>query len=749
MHAMGCFPESKLHNHATEVRHRIRERVRYLIVIMLSAISPASAQSPDSIFTMEPVNVEGARIMHGIGQMIDYEDGIIYAGMKNEILEIDSLNADKAINNTRQILGRIPGIEITENEMGGFTANGIGFRGLNPYQSIETNTRQNGYNISADLYGYNEAYYIPPLEAVKSITILRDGAALSFGPQFGGAVDYQLKDGGEKTIQVNTSQTTGSYGLFNSFNSVGGTINDLKYYGFLQYRHLVGWRANSEQTQWSGFASVKYEPSTDVRADLEYTSLRNLVQMPGGENDSMFHANPRASLRGRNWLESPWNILAAHVDFNVNQNTTLSLLSSYLFSQRNLVWRNEDLPPQVPDTIMSDLAYAPREVEREFFNTFSNELRYLSNYNLSGQSQTFSLGLRYSYSYLIREDGAEGTTGTDFDLATLSPWGQDMNFYTTNVAPYIQNIFRINNRLSITPAIRLEYLETTASGYAENEAGGTGQPYVYTNDEKHARKFLLGAASMEYKTSDATNIYANVSQSYRPITYSNLTPFGSVARIDENLKDASGNDADFGYRGILGDCLNFDLSLFYMRIKNDIGIVEQSEDTLTYQLETNTGADDHKGVEAYIELNVLGGIFQDKSLGLLGIYNSFGYTDARYVSGGFKGNYVPYAPRFTDRLGIDYSLGSFSMNAQYSYTSSCFGDPADTKFSPDGLVGIIPSYEVIDFSASSKILKYEFSLGINNVTDAKYFTMRTDEYPGPGIIPSIGRMVYAGLSGTF
>ena len=128
--------------------------------------------SSDSTYVMREVLVPGYKSMDGIGQMKDYARGIVYAGMKNEVLEIDSLDANKAINNTRQILGRIPGIDITENEMGGFTANGIGFRGFNPYQSIETNTRQNGYNISADVYGYNESYYLPPMEAVNNITIL-------------------------------------------------------------------------------------------------------------------------------------------------------------------------------------------------------------------------------------------------------------------------------------------------------------------------------------------------------------------------------------------------------------------------------------------------------------------------------------------------------------------------------------------------------------------------------------------------
>jgi Fe(3+) dicitrate transport protein len=38
---------------------------------------------------------------------------------------------------------------------------------------------------------------------------------------------------------------------------------------------------------------------------------------------------------------------------------------------------------------------------------------------------------------------------------------------------------------------------------------------------------------------------------------------------------------------------------------------------------------------------------------------------------------------------------------------------------------------------------------MNNIADKKYFTLRADEYPGPGIIPSIGRSFYVGISAKF
>src|SRR6476660_10553767 len=161
---------------------------------LFALISNCSAQTLSDTNTLKAIKVSGIRTIRGIGHLPPIKDGIIYAGMKNEVIVADSLDANKAINNTRQILGRIPGLNITETESSGFTANGISTRGLNPTQSIEMNTRQNGYNISADVYGYNEAYYLPAMEGVRRIEMVRGASSLQFGAQFGGLVNYVTED---------------------------------------------------------------------------------------------------------------------------------------------------------------------------------------------------------------------------------------------------------------------------------------------------------------------------------------------------------------------------------------------------------------------------------------------------------------------------------------------------------------------------------------------------------------------------
>ena len=201
-------------------------------IFLFGPFTLRAQQAPDSThqYTLQEVQVTGIRTVRGTGHLPPVKDGIIYRGKKNEVILVDSLDANKAINNTRQILGRIPGLVIVETESGGFTANGIATRGLNPSQSLEMNTRQDGYNISADIYGYNEAYYLPPMEAVSRIEMVRGAASLQFGSQFGGLVNYVLNEAPKnKTFEWNSSETAGTFGLFNTFTSFSGTIGKWNY----------------------------------------------------------------------------------------------------------------------------------------------------------------------------------------------------------------------------------------------------------------------------------------------------------------------------------------------------------------------------------------------------------------------------------------------------------------------------------------------------------------------------------------
>ncbi|MEO5777345.1 MAG: TonB-dependent receptor [Flavobacterium sp.] len=720
---------------------------RIFFIPLILIVSPfANAQTKDSITVLKEVIIKDFKTVNGVGHLPETKNGIIYAGKKNEIILVDSLDANKAINNTRQILGRIPGLNIVETESGGFTANGIATRGLNPVQSIEMNTRQNGYNISADIYGYNESYFLPPMEAVNRIEMVRGASSLQFGSQFGGLVNYVVKEVPKNIpFEFVTSQTLGSFGMYNSFNSVGVNYKKISYYGFLQYRYIDGYRPNSQQSQLSGYGKIQYNYSDKLNFGVEYSLLRNKLKMPGGLTDAQFNDDPRQSTRSRNWLNSPWNIVTAYANYTPSASTTISLKSTYLFSHRSLVWRNEDGGASAIDEIdPATNQYVPREVGKEDFNNSTTELRIAQEYNLGNIKSTLAGGVRFSYGWFKRLGGGEGTTGSDFDLSISGNWGYNLDFTTTNLAPFVENIFRVGKKLTITPGFRFEYLHSTAKGTK------TVDDVLQTANESRNRYIPLVGLGLEYKASKNTNIYGNISQAYRPIDYGQLEPFGVTSKIDPNLKDASGYNADLGYRGTIKNYLNFDIGGFYLAYNNRIGTILKNDPITNeeYTLRTNVANSAHKGIESYIEFNLIK-FFNQKSEYGLSLFNSFAYVDAKYTSGEFKGKRVETATRIINRVGLIFNTKKFSTTFQVNSVGDAFGDATNTKVSDDAIAGYIPAYTVLDLSATYKIKNFTLKLGANNLTDKQYFTRRTDEYPGPGIIPAVGRSFYAGFTAKF
>ena len=715
------------------------------LVILLSAA--AAAQEPASDTTKKPTDVgvvviKANRPLHVIGHLPDVQGSVIYAGKKTEVLVMDSLRANVAQDIERQILGRIPGAHFSETQGAGFPSNGVGFRGLDPTQSVEINTRQNGVGIAADLYGYPETYYTPPSEALSRIEVVRGSGSLAFGPQFGGSVNYVVRDGSSLPGRtVFTAQTGGSNGLFNSFNSIGGVSQRWKYYSFVHVRGDEGWRPNSELRQAAIYGSTTYSATDRLHFGLEYTAFRNRIHMPGGLSDEQFAANPRASFRARNWLASPWNLAALRATYAFSSSARLETVVSYMNSKRYLIWRNEDGGPGALDEIDPQTGtFVPREVESETFKNGALESRLRLDHNVFGRTSTLATGLKLFKGILDRFEGGPGSTGSDFDMKLYGgTWERALRFYTTNAAAFAEDVLRVTDRLSITPGIRYEFVRSRSSGYTDVDSVFTPRSYSYP---------LMGIGG-QYAATGSTQIYGNVSGAYRPILYASLVPMGSIVRVDANLRAARGYNADLGWRGIVSDIIKFDVSGFYLSYHDRIGTRTSTDANGSFSETANIGNSVHKGAEVYVELDPLARA--DSVKAAFDIFASLAYIDARYVSGQFSGNRVEQAPRVLARVGLTYGLGPVSSTLQASHTSSSFGDAGNSMLPVDDAVaGFVPSYTLLDFSGKARLGgAMDLSFGVNNVANRHYFTKRTGEYPGPGILPGAGRRFYVGLGRAF
>ncbi len=720
---------------------------------MLTFFSGISQQEDTSkIVNFNEILIKVNKSIGGIERMPDLKENVIYAGKKSEVIHLDKLDADLSTNNTRQVFGKVPGLSIWENDGSGIQA-GIAARGLSPNRSWEFNVRQNGYDISSEVFGYPEAYYTPPMEALEKIEVIRGAASLQYGPQFGGLLNYQIKKGNpNKPFSFETQQTIGSYGLFNTYNAIGGTYKKFSYYGFLHHRNAQGWRENSRYSIFSGYFSASYQVSKKINISAEYTSMDYKSQQPGGLTDAQFTENHRQSSRERNWFGAPFNVASLNFKYAVTKSINIQLKSFLTIAERNSVGFTKAIT--IKDSINpSTLQYNARQVDRDKYKNFGTELRVSAKYKLLKKESILAGGIRAYSGNTERNQLGIGTTGSDYDLTlTNEQYGRSLEFGTINYAAFAENIFQIGKRLKLVPGIRFDYIENQSQGYINTSQTGT------LSSNKRIRQILLYGLGSEFMVSERTNIYANYSTAYRPVTFSELTPSATTEVIDPNLKDASGFNIDFGYRGSLKNFLNFDIGAFYLHYNNRIGTISQNGNPFR----TNIGTSTSKGIESYIEVDVIKIFNENSKIGSIRIFASNSFIDARYVKWDnpaimndplttIVNNRVENAPKYIHRFGATYSLKGFSATFQLNSVGDVFTDATNTDLpNATATTGKLSGYNVMDASFSYKFMQhYVVKGGINNILDEKYATRRAGGYPGPGILPGNGRTVFMSIGATF
>ena len=170
---------------------------------------------------LEGVEISDQRNTIGISRLRAVDGFAIYEAKKNELIVLDDFASNKVATNARQVFAKVPGLNIWESDFAGLQLD-IAARGLGPSRTANFNTRQNGYDMSADALGYPESYYLPAIQAVERVEVVRGAASLQYGTQFGGMLNFKIRDAPEKPIEVNLEQGVGSFGLLNSFVSAGG-----------------------------------------------------------------------------------------------------------------------------------------------------------------------------------------------------------------------------------------------------------------------------------------------------------------------------------------------------------------------------------------------------------------------------------------------------------------------------------------------------------------------------------------------
>jgi Fe(3+) dicitrate transport protein len=313
------------------------------------------------------------------------------------------------------------------------------------------------------------------------------------------------------------------------------------------------------------------------------------------------------------------------------------------------------------------------------------------------------------------------TTDANARTGTLTA-NQDSK--ANSVALYGQNRFVVNERLAITPGLRIESytqkdtnLLTSVSGSANNTE-------------------LVPGIGATWQLTPQAQLFTGIFRGFSPAMLSQSI----IGGVDQRLDAERSVNVEVGVRGKL-DNARYELTAFQMDFSNQI--VNQSASAGVTQ--TNAGKTLNQGIEGLLMMEIGQGWSSDVNFTYLPTakYNSnrTGSTDDVY------GNRLPYAPEFSTNLGLAYKRDALTTRVSGSYVSSQFVDAVNTVTEDtSGRYGRIPSYVVLNLSARYQLNpKTSLFATVRNLGDKKYIASRNPE----GIFPGAQRNFEVGMSYKF
>lgn len=726
---------SYLYHESVEKKITLSSSPAYVELIM---VDTAQLETVD-IYYESPYSTRNMRMVEGV---------TLTNGKKTQKIDLTQTAGNKGRENARELYAKVPGLNIWESDGGGLQL-GIGARGLSPSRTAHFNTRQNGYDISADALGYPETYYTPPAQALSSIQLIRGAASLQFGPQFGGMINFKIKEPSKSPIHYEGAHTYGSFNLVNTFNLVSGTIfkKRLSYMAYAQYKTGDGWRENSGFKQLNAFARLQYHFSDKAFLSFEQTHMNYLAQQAGGLTDAMFNSDPRQSIRARNWFSVDWNITAAHFNWQINRTSTLDI-KGFRVKANRLALGNLEKISRVDDG-------KERQLIRGDFANYGSEIRYLTRFPIGKKMLGITAAGVRCYNGQTRSRQGLADSGTDANFEFLNPnnlEGSDYYFPSQNASAFLENMVRITKKLSVSAGLRYEYILTEAAGsYREQVFHPLTEELIYdttfSESKSNTRGILLGGIGFSYRTKPKTEIYGNIAQNYRGINFSDIRIINPNQVVDPEISDERGFNADLGIRGQRKKGY-FDFSAFFMHYDNKIGIINKKIDAYEIvRFRTNVGRAYSAGVELFAEHQFKK---TDTATNFLTVFGNFSAVYARYgqyEESALSENWVELVPPLSGKVGLKMTHGNWYESILGTYVHRHYSEGTNATADPNAIAGIIPSYFILDLNAGYSFSKFfQIKAGVNNLTNNMYFTRRATAYPGPGIIPSDGINFYLTLN---
>jgi Fe(3+) dicitrate transport protein len=668
----------------------------------------------------------------------------INSGKKTSVIDLDEFPRINN-NNYRQALAKTPGLFISEETS---PLVSIGYRGLDPGRVQFTQVLKDGIPIHADQFGYPEAYYTPSLDTVDRVEFLRGGAALVYGPQPGGSLNFIThRPRTDRPFSFGSSNTFGSDNYYSNFTYADGTSGPLGYYAYYNHRSGEGFReSNSNFDLNAAHLKLVLGAKTDSRFILTIEGYEEQHGEPGGltfatgPNAVNYNANRNATSRFYDQfrLERYFASLVWEKDFSEATKLSLTGWGGYYsrFSSRQRGGGFGTLP--------TGAAANSTTIEDQEFYTQGLEARVRHDYELWGGTHTLAGGIQAYHTASPRQDRRGATAN-----ATTGELRNDSDRTVFYLPLFLENRFHWG-ALSITPGVRFENIWQRVTENLNRDKEIAGMPLGDQDDYEFVPLFGIGIA---YELRRDIEFYTNASQSYRPKIFTQAVPTGGTTVVPTDLRESRATQYDIGFRGDPAWWLSWDVSGFLLDFDDQIGT---AGNTLR-----NVGHARHFGLEAAGELDLFGlgdalcarhappteeGKAAARHLvddyGSFSLYGNVTLLDAEFVAGPFEGKTPRFAPDYLVRGGVIYRYQDrLKVAFLGNFVAGSYADDANTE------ERFVPAHTVWDLTVEAKVYKESVTVnaGINNIFDEDYYARITNT----GIDPAARRNFYGGVSWKF
>lgn len=688
--------------------------------------------------------------VYGEAQQVDEQpflpptDGTkVYDGKKTSVIDLQE--QPRIVNsNYRQALIRTPGLLVSEETTPLFS---VGYRGLQPHRAQFTQVLKDGIPIHADMFGYPEAYYTPPLDSVDHVDFIHGGAALMYGPQPGGALNYVTHMPRRDTpFSFTTEHTFGSFNLYSTYNLANGTVDRLGYYVYYHHRQSNGFRdENSDFEVNSGSVKLVIDADKPSRWIFVVDAYAEEHGEPGGlanraafgtnaipATARLYGADREATTRLEDEFKLERHMASLKWEHDLSEDTLIEVTSNGGYYSRYSARQRGGGFGTVPS---GGNANSNTIELQEFFRAMI-EGRFRHDWEGLGGTHTLAGGVMYYYTDSPRRD--ERGASPSADEGQLRNEADRAVHY---LPIFFENRFQWG-RFSLTPGFRLEsiYQDVEENVNLDKTAAGT----KLGKDSEYDFVPLVGLGAT-FQVTDGVELYGNVSQSYRPKIFTQSVPTGGVSLVPKDLEEGNAWTYEVGLRGRPMPWFWWDTSVFLIDFDNQIGTVAVFNGGVATGSNTvqNVGRSIHKGVEAGAALDLVSMIDSMQKtewadeFGTLTVFGNVMFLDAEFESGPLEGNQPQYAPGHLIRTG-----GAYHWRDRVKLSMS--GTIVEQHFADDGNTRTfnVPSYDVWDVTLEANLFRHNLALlcGVNNVFDQDYWArVRSD-----GIDPAYGRNFYLG-----